>query len=111
VTGDLNVAHEPIDLARPKQNAGKKGFTDEERVGIHTLLATGLVDTYRQRYPQVHGAYTWWSHYANARARNVGWRIDYILVSQGLSQHVNQAMIHNTVKGSDHCPVSITLDQ
>jgi exodeoxyribonuclease-3 len=109
VTGDLNVAHQPIDLSRPKQNKGKKGYTTEERSGFDKLLEAGLVDTYRTLFPNVHGAYTWWSHFANARMRNVGWRIDYILTSQGLFSKINKATIHNIVKGSDHCPVAIEL--
>jgi exodeoxyribonuclease III len=107
--GDFNVAHQPIDLARPKENRGKKGFTDEERVGIDAMLQAGFVDTLRHLYPDTPELYTWWSHYANARERNVGWRIDYVMASQELLPIINSARIHPEVYGSDHCPVSIGL--
>lgn len=107
--GDLNVAHTPDDLARPKQNEGKKGFTVEEREGFQNFLEAGFVDSFRL-FTQGNGHYTWWTHWANARANNVGWRIDYVLVSDALKSHVRQAEIHADVMGSDHCPVSITLD-
>jgi len=107
--GDLNVAHTEQDLANPKSNRGKKGFTDEERRGFQNLLDAGFIDTLRL-FKQGNGHYTWWSPFANARARNVGWRIDYILVSQGLRSAVRAAEIHADVMGSDHCPVSVTLD-
>jgi exodeoxyribonuclease III len=107
--GDLNVAHTEDDLARPKENKGKKGFTAEEREGFDNFLAAGFVDTFRI-FTQGNGHYTWWTQWANARARNVGWRIDYFLVSQSLKPHVTSADIHADVMGSDHCPVSITLD-
>jgi exodeoxyribonuclease-3 len=106
--GDLNVAHTPDDLANPKANVGKKGFTDEERQGFQNFLDAGFVDTLRM-FHQGNGLYTWWSHFANARARNVGWRIDYFLVSESLAPKVTGAEIHPDVLGSDHCPVSITL--
>ena len=107
--GDLNVAHTELDLANPKSNRGKKGFTDEEREGFQNYLDAGFVDTFRI-FTQGNGHYSWWSHFANARARNVGWRIDYVLVSGALQKHVKKAEIHADVLGSDHCPVSITLD-
>lgn len=107
--GDLNVAHTEDDLARPKENIGKRGFTDEERKGIQNLIDHGFVDTFRM-YVQGNGHYSWWTHWANARARNVGWRIDYILVSANLAKMVKSAEIHADVMGSDHCPVSIELD-
>lgn len=107
--GDLNVAHTPDDLARPKPNVGKKGFTDEERAGFDAFLKAGFVDTFRM-FTKGNGHYSWWSHWANARERNVGWRIDYFLVSDKLKKHVKKAEIHIDVFGSDHCPVSITLD-
>ena len=107
--GDLNVAHTELDLANPKPNRGKKGFTIQEREGFQNFLDAGFVDTLRM-FKQGNGYYTWWSHFANARARNVGWRIDYVLVSQSLKDKVTAAQIHPDVMGSDHCPVSITLD-
>lgn len=107
--GDLNVAHTELDLANPKANRGKKGFTDEEREGFQNFLDAGFVDTLRM-FKQGNGHYSWWSHFANSRARNVGWRIDYILVSKSLKSKVKAADIHADIMGSDHCPVSITLD-
>jgi exodeoxyribonuclease-3 len=106
--GDLNVAHTPDDLANDKANVGKKGFTNEEREGFQKFIDAGFVDTFRL-FKQGKGYYTWWSHFANARARNVGWRIDYILVSQALVPKVKNARIHPDVMGSDHCPVSLDL--
>lgn len=107
--GDLNVARTELDLANPKPNRGKKGFTDEERAGFQAFLDAGFVDTLRM-FKQGSGYYTWWSHFANSRARNVGWRIDYFLVSKSLRDQVKSAKIHADVMGSDHCPISITLD-
>ena len=107
--GDLNVAHTEDDLANPKPNVGKKGFTSEERAGFQAFVDAGFVDTLRL-FKQGNGYYTWWSHFANARARNVGWRIDYFLVSESLKSAVKDADIHPKVLGSDHCPVSVTLD-
>lgn len=107
--GDLNVAHTEDDLARPKPNVGKKGFTAEEREGFDNFVKAGFVDTLRM-FHQGNGYYTWWTHWANARANNVGWRIDYFLVSEALKSHVKAAEIHADVMGSDHCPISITLD-
>ena len=107
--GDLNVAHTEDDLANPKPNRGKKGFTDEERSGFQNFVNAGFVDTFRL-FQQGNGHYTWWSHFANARARNVGWRIDYFLVSKSLRDKVQSGAIHAEVMGSDHCPISVTLD-
>lgn len=109
-SGDLNVAHNEIDLANPKPNVGKHGFTHEEREGFDAFEAAGYVDTFRSAFPEKADAYTWWTHWANARARNVGWRIDYWLASKGIADKVVAAAIHPDVMGSDHCPVSIELD-
>jgi exodeoxyribonuclease-3 len=106
--GDLNVAHTELDLANPKPNKGKKGFTLEEREGFQNFLDAGFVDTFRI-FTQGNGHYSWWSNFANSRARNVGWRIDYVLVSEALKSKVKKAEIHTKVMGSDHCPVSIDL--
>jgi exodeoxyribonuclease-3 len=104
--GDLNVAHTPDDLANPKSNEGKKGFTKEEREGIDNILEAGFVDTFRM-FTQGNGHYTWWSHFANSRARNVGWRIDYVFVSKSLKKQIKKASILPEVMGSDHCPVTL----
>ncbi|HEU0266536.1 MAG TPA: exodeoxyribonuclease III [Candidatus Saccharimonadaceae bacterium] len=107
--GDLNVAHQPIDLANPKPNEGKHGYTREEREGFDRILKAGFIDTFRSLHPEQNDAYTWWTHWANARARNVGWRIDYFLMDKALQPRLLSADIHPGVMGSDHCPVSITL--
>jgi exodeoxyribonuclease-3 len=107
--GDLNVAHTELDLANPKPNRGKKGFTDEERAGFQNFVDAGFIDTFRVFTPG-NGHYSWWSHFANARARNIGWRIDYVLVSASIAAQVREAKIHADVMGSDHCPVSIRID-
>lgn len=106
--GDLNVAHTEDDLARPKPNVGKKGFTAEEREGFDNFVKAGLVDTFRL-FNKGNGHYTWWSHFAKARERNVGWRIDYWLASEALKNSIKSAKIHADVMGSDHCPISITI--
>lgn len=106
--GDLNVAHKPEDLANPKPNEGKKGFTAEEREGIDNMLKAGFVDTFRL-FTEGNGHYTWWSHFANSRARNVGWRIDYFFVSKRLVPKIKKAEILPQVMGSDHCPVLIEI--
>lgn len=106
--GDLNVAHTEDDLANPKPNRGKKGFTEEERQGFQNFIDAGFVDTFRL-FTQGNGYYTWWSHFANSRARNVGWRIDYMLVSKSLKSNIKNAEIHPSILGSDHCPISIEL--
>ncbi len=107
--GDLNVAHTPDDLARPKENMGKKGFTAEEREGIDRMIKAGFIDTFRM-FTKGNGHYTWWSHWANARKNNVGWRIDYIFVSDHLKSKVKKATILPDVLGSDHCPVEIEIE-
>ncbi len=106
--GDLNVAHTKDDLARPKENVGNKGFTDEEREGIQNIVEAGFVDTFRL-FTKGNGHYSWWSHFANARARNIGWRIDYIFVSSKLAKKIESAKIFPEVLGSDHCPVSVEI--
>lgn len=106
--GDMNVAHTEDDLANPKPNIGKKGFSDQERTGFDNWLAAGFVDTFRM-FKTGNGYYTWWTHFANARARNVGWRIDYFLVSESLKSQVKTAEIHPDQMGSDHCPISLEL--
>lgn len=106
--GDLNVAHTPDDLANPKSNEGKKGFTVEERAGIDALIKAGFIDTFRM-FTQGKGYYSWWSHFANSRARNIGWRIDYLFVSAALKKRVVKAEILPHIMGSDHCPVKIVL--
>lgn len=107
--GDLNVAHTEDDLANPRENRGKAGFTTEEREGIQKLLDAGFVDTFRL-FTDGNGHYTWWSNFSGARARNVGWRIDYFLASKNLVPHITHAEIHDDIMGSDHCPVSLTLN-
>ncbi len=107
--GDLNVAHKEEDLANPQKNIGKKGFTSEEREGIQKLIDNGYIDSFRL-YKKGNGFYTWWTHFARARERNVGWRIDYILVSSKLKNKIKDAAIYPEIMGSDHCPVSVTLD-
>ncbi len=107
--GDFNVAHTELDLARPKQNVGKKGFTTEERKGIDEMHNRGFVDSLRLLHPDTPELYTWWSHFGGARERNVGWRIDYVMIHESLKELVKQAQIHPAVLGSDHCPVSIDI--
>ncbi len=107
--GDLNVAHTELDLANPKANVGRKGFTVEERAGFQAFIDAGFVDTFRM-FHEGNGHYTWWSHFAKARERNVGWRIDYVLASKALRSKVTSAAIHPDVMGSDHCPVSAVFE-
>ena len=107
--GDLNVAHTEDDLANPKPNVGKKGFTNEEREGFDSFISAGFIDSFRI-FTKGNGHYSWWSHWAKARERNVGWRIDYILTSKNLKGNIKSAKIHKEILGSDHCPVSIELD-
>lgn len=109
VTGDMNVAHQEIDLKNPKTNRGSAGFTDEERGKFTELLAAGFTDTFRALHPDALHAYSWWSYRFKARERNTGWRIDYFLVSDRLFPRVADAAIHADILGSDHCPVSLTL--
>lgn len=108
--GDLNVAHQEIDLARPAANHFSAGFSDEERAGFTSLLSAGFADTFRSLHPDARDAYSWWSFRGGARARNVGWRIDYFCVSQSLLPRVKSAGIHPEITGSDHCPVSVTIE-
>jgi len=109
VCGDLNVAHEEIDLKNPKSNRRNAGFTDEERGKMTELLANGFCDTFRQMHPCLEGAYTWWSYRSNAREKNIGWRIDYFLVSERLMPKVHETAIYPDIMGSDHCPVGLVL--
>ncbi len=108
--GDLNVAHQEIDIKNPKSNRMNAGFTDEERAKMTQLLSSGFVDTFRRLYPEVTGAYSWWSYFSNARANNVGWRIDYFIVSERLMPRIKDSFILPEVEGSDHCPVGILLE-
>lgn len=108
--GDLNVAHQSIDLRNPKSNDGNSGFTMEERAKMTTLLRSGFVDSFRYIYPDAEGAYTWWSYMAKVRERNIGWRIDYFIVSERIKTLINAAQIHSDVMGSDHCPVYLDMD-
>ena len=107
--GDLNVAHEEIDLKNPKSNRGNAGFSDQERGKMTELLSSGFADSFRSLYPDKEGAYTWWSYRFNARKNNAGWRIDYFIVSQRLLPRVKDQIIHADVTGSDHCPVELIL--
>ncbi|MCL2050669.1 MAG: exodeoxyribonuclease III [Lachnospiraceae bacterium] len=107
--GDLNVAHKEIDLKNPKSNRRNAGFTDEEREKFTNLLNAGFIDTYRHFYPDIEGAYSWWSYRFQARTRNVGWRIDYFVVSEALKERLADALIYQDVHGSDHCPVGLVL--
>lgn len=108
--GDLNVAHQEIDLKNPKTNRKSPGFTDEERGKMTELLSAGFVDTFRTLNPTLENAYTWWSYRSNARAKNVGWRIDYFVISESLRDGLVDAGIHPDVMGSDHCPVEVIID-
>ena len=108
--GDLNVAHNEIDLKNPGPNRGNAGFSDQERGKMTELLAAGFTDTFRALYPDKTGAYSWWSYRFNARANNAGWRIDYFIVSRRLMDRVREAAIHPEVAGSDHCPVELVLE-
>lgn len=108
--GDLNVAHCPIDLAHPKDNEKNAGYTKEERENIEKVMSAGFIDTFRYFHPSKPEQYTWWSHWQNARERNVGWRIDYAFASKELGKHLKDAHIHPEIMGSDHCPVSLDLE-
>ncbi|MBC1585379.1 exodeoxyribonuclease III [Listeria seeligeri] len=108
--GDLNVAHEEIDLKNPKTNRKNAGFSDEERAKFTAFLEAGFVDSFRYFYPDLEDAYSWWSYRMNARARNTGWRIDYFVVSERLKDNLVDAKIHPDVLGSDHCPVELELN-
>ena len=107
--GDMNVAHEEIDLKNPKSNRGNAGFTDEERAKFSELLGAGFIDSFRYLYPDRTDAYTWWSYMFKARERNVGWRIDYFVMSERLGAKLNDAVIHPEIQGSDHCPIGIDI--
>ena len=109
-TGDLNVAHNEIDLKNPKTNRGNAGFSDEERGCMTRLLSSGFTDTFRALYPDKEGAYSWWSYRFHAREKNAGWRIDYFIVSNRIADKIRAAEIHNEVFGSDHCPVELDID-
>lgn len=108
--GDLNVAHEEIDLKNPKANRGHAGFSDQERGKFSELLQAGFVDTFRYLHPKEEGAYSWWSYRFNARKNNAGWRIDYFVVDKGLQDKIRSADIHSDIMGSDHCPVSLVAE-
>ncbi len=108
--GDLNVAHQEIDLKNPKANRKNPGFTDEERGKLSALLDAGFVDSFRTLYPDLEGAYSWWSYRFHAREKNAGWRIDYFLVSEKLKDRIRGAAIHSEIFGSDHCPVELILE-
>ena len=110
VCGDMNVAHEEIDLKNPKSNRRNAGFTDEERGKMTELLSAGFIDTFRYFYPDQKDIYSWWSYRFKAREKNAGWRIDYFLVSEDLKEKLNDAKIHTEVYGSDHCPVELDID-
>ena len=108
--GDLNVAHKEIDLKNPKTNRKNAGFTDEERAKMTALLDSGFIDTFRHFYPNATDRYSWWSYRFRAREKNVGWRIDYFLVSERLASRLQSADIHDSIMGSDHCPVELDID-
>lgn len=108
--GDLNVAHTEIDLKNPKTNRKNAGFTDEERAKMTELLNAGFVDTFRYKYPEVEGKYSWWSYMFHAREKNAGWRIDYFIVSENLKDKIEDAKILDDIYGSDHCPVELDLN-
>jgi len=109
VCGDLNVAHREIDLKNPKSNVGNAGFTPQEREKMTELLNAGFIDTFRYLYPDKEWAYTWWSYMFNARTKNIGWRIDYFLVSERIKGLIQDALIYSDVMGSDHCPIGLEI--
>ncbi len=109
VTGDMNVAHQEIDLKNPSANHHNAGFTDEERGKMTELLAAGFIDSFRFLYPDATDVYSWWSYRFSARSRNAGWRIDYFLVSEDMKDRIQEAKIHTDILGSDHCPVELTI--
>ena len=108
--GDLNVAHNEIDLKNPKTNRRNAGFTDEEREKMTQLLESGFTDSFRYLYPNKKEAYSWWSYMGRAREKNVGWRIDYFIVSKNIENKIKEAKIHSEIMGSDHCPVELEID-
>lgn len=107
--GDLNVAHQEIDIKNAKSNVGNSGFTNEEREKMTILLNSGFVDTFRYKYPDKEDSYTWWSYMANVRAKNIGWRIDYFIVSDRIKENIEDAGIHPEILGSDHCPIELKI--
>ncbi|HWO75216.1 MAG TPA: exodeoxyribonuclease III [Bacillus sp. (in: firmicutes)] len=108
--GDLNVAHQEIDLKNARSNVGNSGFTDEEREKMTKLLESGFIDSFRHLYPEKSDSYTWWSYMNKVRDRNIGWRIDYFITSKRLAPYIKDAQIHSHVMGSDHCPVMLEID-
>jgi exodeoxyribonuclease-3 len=110
ICGDLNVAHQEIDLKNPKSNQNNAGFTPQEREKMSELLGAGFTDTFRYLHPDLTGAYTWWSYMFNAREKNAGWRIDYFLVSERLNNKIQKATIYSEVMGSDHCPIGLEIN-
>ena len=110
VCGDFNVAHKEIDIARPKENVKNAGFTSEEREGFDKIIKAGFIDTFRELYPDRQEAYSWWSHFAKSRERNIGWRIDHVCISPKLTSRLKDAFILPEVIGSDHCPVGIEME-
>ena len=110
ICGDLNVAHKEIDLKNPKTNRKNAGFTDEERNKFTLLLESGFADTFRTIYPNKENSYTWWSYMGKAREKNIGWRIDYFLVSDRIKENINDAYIYDNIMGSDHCPVGLEIE-
>ena len=108
--GDLNVAHEEIDLKNPKTNRRNAGFTDEERNKITELLSAGFTDSFRYLYPEKENCYSWWSYMGHAREKNVGWRIDYFIVSNSIQEKIKDSIIHSDVMGSDHCPIELQIE-
>jgi len=108
--GDLNVAHNEIDLKNPKPNRGNSGFTDEERGKMTELLSSGFIDSYRYLYPEAEGVYTWWSYMNKVRERNIGWRIDYFIISERLAPEIKEVGVECFIMGSDHCPVTLDLN-
>lgn len=108
--GDLNVAHNEIDLKNPKSNVGNAGFTNEEREKISKLLSSGFIDSFRYKYPNKEGSYTWWSYMFHARENNAGWRIDYFITSDRLKNKIEDAKIHSEILGSDHCPIELDIN-
>ena len=109
ICGDLNVAHEEIDIKNAKANIGNAGFTYEERAKMTELLKNGFIDTFRYLYPNQQDTYTWWSYINNARARNIGWRIDYFIISKDFMNQVKDSIIYKEILGSDHCPIGLIL--
>ena len=108
--GDLNVAHEEIDLKNPASNHNNAGFTDQERMQMTNLLNAGFIDTFRYKYPDVKEKYSWWSYMFHARENNAGWRIDYFIVSDRIKDKIIDSKIHNEILGSDHCPIELDID-